>query len=83
MTSNEAIELATQYVLQNTGANPLCIREPCEYRLMGARQAGDGTCSVVYQIHEFGPPPSIIDGPVVVVVDPMSRKVCFFDELFR
>lgn len=75
MTDSEAIELATQFILQNVGPTPRCMGQSCEYRLVGARPARDGTWSVLFQIHLAGPPPSIIDGPVVVVVDPMSGKV--------
>lgn len=82
MTSDEAIELATQYVAQKAGPDPHRMGERCEYRLMGARHAADGTWSILYQTYLLGPPPSIIDGPLVVVVDPKSRKVCFFNELF-
>ena len=83
MTRDEAIELATQFILQKVGPNPRCMGESCEYRLVGARPARDGTWSVAYQIYVPGPPPSIVDGPILVVVDPISRNVHYFEELFR
>ena len=82
MTSKEAIELANNYVALKAGPNPRFAGERCEYLLMGAHIAPDGTWSVDYKINGLGPVASIVDGPLVVVVDPKTRKVCFFNELF-
>lgn len=77
MTRDKAIELGTQFMLQTVGPNPRLLGEACEYRLIGARLAGDGTWSVLFQTRLLGPPPSIIDGPIVVVVDPTTGKAEF------
>jgi hypothetical protein len=77
MTRDEAIELGTQFMLQKVGPNPRYLGEDCDYRLIGARLAGDGTWSVLFQTHLLGPPPSIVDGPIVVVVDPKSGTASF------
>lgn len=82
MPIEEAIELANNYVALKMGPNPSFGGEPCEYLLQGAYFAGDGTWTVDYKINCLGPVASKVDGPLMVVVDPKTRKVCFFDELF-
>ncbi len=82
MPIEEAIELANNYVALKMGPNPSFGGEPCEYLLLGAHFAGEGTWWVTYTINGLGPVASKVDGPLIVVVDPKTRKVCFFNELF-
>jgi hypothetical protein len=82
MLIEEAIELANNYVALKMGPNPSFAGKPCEHLFMGAHIVPRGTWSVVYKISILGPVASIVDGPLIVVVDPKTRKVCFFDELF-
>lgn len=79
MTSDEAIVLANEYVAAKAGPNPQFAKEPCEYRLIKAHyNAPKGTWDVFYQIYILGNSPGIVQGPVIVIVDPASREVSFF-----
>jgi hypothetical protein len=83
MPIEEAIELANKYVALKVGPNPSFGGEPCEYLLQGAYFAGDGTWTVEYNLNILGSVPCIVDGPLMVIVDPKTRKVCFFNERHR
>jgi len=83
MTSDEAVELANHYISQKVGPSPQLMGERCEYQLTGAHRDANGMWVVSYQIHFPGPPPSLMDGPVLVLVDPITRNTGFFDDQFR
>lgn len=74
---DEAIKLATQFVLQAAGPNPQLMGEAYAYRFVDARQLTSDEWSVIFEIHMLGPVLSIIDGPVVVQVDLKSGQVNF------
>ncbi len=74
---DEAIKLATQFVLQAAGPNPRCMGQEYEHRFIDARQIGGDEWPVMFEIQMLGPVHSIIDGPVVVTVDLASGKVNF------
>ncbi|APR81462.1 Hypothetical protein A7982_06811 [Minicystis rosea] len=80
MGRDEVIALAERFLRARVGSSPQLEGEACEYRLLGAQLEEDGTWSVVYQIHVPGPPLSVVDGPVVVIVEPSTRQASFLDE---
>lgn len=83
MTRDEAVRLANDYVAQQMGPEPRFAGKRCELVLMAANLDKRNLWNIIYQINLPDFPGSVVDGPTIVVVDPVSRKACFLDELFR
>ncbi|WP_437952512.1 hypothetical protein WME98_18600 [Sorangium sp. So ce296] len=83
MTKEDAIAAANEFVANQMGPEPKLAGERCELKLISAELDKKKRWSIVYQLSLPESPGSVVDGPVVVVVDPASAKACFLDDLYN
>jgi hypothetical protein len=77
MTEEQAITIADAFVREQLGSDPRALGDRLSYALLGARQGENQEWRVVCQWVLPDHPGSVIDGPAIVIVDPMTREARF------
>jgi len=81
MTEEQAIAIADTFIREQMGPDPRALGDRLSYALLGARQGENQEWNVIYQWVLPDHPGSVIDGPAIVIVDPMTREARFFHTL--
>jgi hypothetical protein len=78
MTEEQAIAIADAFVREQLGSDPRLLGDRLSYSFLHARRGRNQEWRIVFQ---WTTPdnPSIIDGPAVVIVDPVTQKARFFN----
>lgn len=78
MKKKEAIAIAEAFMREQLGPDPRFLGDRLDCSLLGARKRDHQEWSVVYQRVLPDHPGSVIDGPIIVIVDSVTRKARFF-----
>jgi hypothetical protein len=79
VTEEQAVNLANTFVNEQMGTDPRIDGDRYIYSLLKVRVGKNKEWRIVYTLEFPDRPERIWDGPVVVVVDPVTGDTSFFD----
>lgn len=82
MTEKDALTIANKYIVQQSDLQFLLGDILYQYQLVGARFSHKQYWAVLYNVTQVDAPENIMEGPVVVIIDPITKLAKFFDEIY-
>lgn len=81
MKKKEAIAIADAFIREQMGPDPRFLGDRLDCSFREARKHDHREWSVVYERVLPDQPGSVIDGPIIVIVDSVTQKARFFNTL--